>query len=487
MRKTLLVRVAASLAFAIVASIATAQIIKPIYTFTNSPSSPPRNPRGDLVLGPDGNLYGTTPYGGIGFGGQGTVFRLTLPGTVTILTTFPSSGALGRTPHDGLALGPDGNFYGTTFSGGSGAVGTIFRVTTNGVLTSLYSFTTGSHNGSYWTNSDGGSPYATLTLGIDGCFYGGTTDRGPNGTGTLFKMTTNGVFSTLFAFSPMIGNSATNTTGAELYAHMTLGPDGSLYGTTYLGGAAAGGTAFRLSTDGDFAVLANFVGTNGSEPNAPLTLGPDGNFYGTTVNGGIFGDEGTVFRLTTNGVLTTILSFNYDTPAAPQAGVAFGPDGNLYGTTSSSSSTESNAWGSVFRLTTDGVLTTLANFAYTNGVDPEAGLTLGPDGYFYGTANYGGTSDPSTAGGVVYRLNLGTPFTNPKPGISIRRLPDGTAMLSVTNTPGSMNRLWTTTDLSLPMSSWQVLSTNVATNGFFQVTVTNTSGDRVRYYRVSTP
>jgi uncharacterized repeat protein (TIGR03803 family) len=181
------------------------------------------------------------------------------------------------------------------------------------------------------------------------------------------------------------------------------------------------------------------------------------------------------------------VSFNYNTPAAPKAGVTFGPDGNLYGTATASSNTETNDWGAVFRLTTNGVLTTLANFAYTNGVDPEAGLTLGPDGYLYGTANYGGTADPSTAGGVVYRLNLGAAFIGSAPGLSISRMADGTAMLSVTNSLGSLNRLWATTNLNLPMSSWQVISTNIATNGFFQFTVTNTGADRMRFYRVSSP
>jgi uncharacterized repeat protein (TIGR03803 family) len=265
-----------------------------------------------------------------------------------------------------------------------------------------------------------------------------------------------------------------------------LAPDGCFYGTTYLGGPKGDGTAFRLTTNGEFTVLANFLGSNGNEPEAAMTVGPDGNLYGTTVNGGIYGDEGTVFRLTTNGVLTTIFSCNYNTPKAPETGVIFGPDGYLYGTTTTSSSLETGAWGAVFRLTTNGVLTTLANFYQTNGFHPDAGLTLGPDGYFYGTTLAGGNQDPNAAG-VIYRLNLGTPFTNPKPRLSIDRMPGGTAMISVTNTPGSTIRLWATTNLNPPLQSWQVISTNIATNGFFQFTDTNTSGNSVKFYRVSSP
>jgi uncharacterized repeat protein (TIGR03803 family) len=208
--------------------------------------------------------------------------------------------------------------------------------------------------------------------------------------------------------------------------------------------------------------------------------------YGTTVNGGIYGDEGTVFRLTTNGVLTTILSCNYNTPKAPETGVTFGPDGNLYGTTTASSSLETGAWGAVFRLTTNGLVTTLANFYQTNGFQPEAGLTLGPDGYFYGTTLAGGNQDPNAAG-CIYRLNLGTPFITALPRISISTMPGGTVILTVTNTPGTTSRVWSTTNLGLPLLSWQVISTNIATNGFFQFTDANTSGSMLRFYRVSTP
>jgi uncharacterized repeat protein (TIGR03803 family) len=187
---------------------------------------------------------------------------------------------------------------------------------------------------------------------------------------------------------------------------------------------------FRLTTTGDFTVLATFFGTNGFSPEAALTMGPDGNLYGTTGSGGGIYNAGTVFRTTTNGALTTILSFAYNTPQHPVADVVFGPDGNMYGTTTSSSSIIAGGYGAVFRLTSNGVLTALANFYQTNGDRPESGLTLAPDGYFYGSTRSGGNqgSNPS---GVIYRLNLGTPFLNPAPRLGINRMPSGT-ILNVT-------------------------------------------------------
>ena len=143
-------------------------------------------------------------------------------------------------------------------------LGTVFNVTTNGLLTSLVSF----------ANTNGTFPYSSLTPGVDGNFYGTTYFGGNNSLGTVFKVTTNGVVTSLASF--------TNTNGANPHAGLTFGNDGNFYGTTALGGTNGGfGTIFVVATNGGLKMLVSFNNTNGAYPRAPLTLGNDGNFYGT--------------------------------------------------------------------------------------------------------------------------------------------------------------------------------------------------------------
>jgi len=160
-----------------------------------------------------------------------------------------------------------------------------------------------------------------------------------------------------------------------------------------------------VTTTGVLTTLVSFNGTNGAEPYyAGLTLGPDGNFYGTTYAGGITNSTfanglGTVFKVTTNGVLTTLVSFNGTNGMYPFAGLTLGNDSNFYGTTV--------GVGTVFRMTTNGALTTLVFFNGTNGASPYAGLALGNDGNFYGTTENGGSSGM----GTVFRLSLAPSIT----------------------------------------------------------------------------
>jgi uncharacterized repeat protein (TIGR03803 family) len=233
---------------------------------------------------------------------------------------------------------------------------------------------------------------------------------------------------------------------------------------------AGQGTIFRVTTNGAFTVLTNFVGTYGANPGATMTLGPDGCLYGSTFGGGLNG-KGTVFKVTTNGALTTLVNFSAQTGGNPASPLTFGPDGNLYGT--ASDGLNGTNLGNVFQLTTNGVLTTLARFVNTNGKQPLTGVTFGPDGNLYGATCYGGP----IGAGVIYRLKL-------RPTLSINRNADGVVTLNVTTMPGATNQLWATTDLS---SDWTVLTTNVATNVLFQFMDTNASGAPAKFYRVSAP
>lgn len=351
------------------------------------------SPQSALTLGPDGNLYGTAAGGSTPYG---TVFRITTNGTLTSLASFDYTN--GSEPAGGLTLGPDGNFYGTTYEGGSNGYGSIFQVTTNGTLTSLYSFTVASV-----MNADGANPYAGLTLGADGNFYGTAYNGGATGNGTLFRITTDGTFTTLHSFNSRA--SFNDTDGANPYASLTVGSDGNLYGTTYHGGSSDAGAIFQITTNGLLTPLASLGSIDGANPYAGLTLGPAGNFYGTTSGNGGRNGWGTVFTVSTNGSLTTLVSF-YTNGAAPYAALTLGPDGNFYGTTWAGGV----GFGTVFQVTTNGTLTTLSIFGspgLTNGATPSAGLTLGPDGAFYGTTVAGGSS----GNGTLFRVNTNGSFT----------------------------------------------------------------------------
>jgi uncharacterized repeat protein (TIGR03803 family) len=354
-----------------------------LYSF-NGPDG--GNAAAGLVQGADGNFYGTTQYGGTY--NNGTVFRLTTNGLLSTLVSF-NYYVTGDSPHAALVQGADGNLYGTTTDGGANYDGTVYRMTTNGVLTTLLSF----------DYANGAFPYAGLAQGADGSFYGTTSGGGTNGQGTVFRMTTNGVLTTLLSFD--------STNGAYPYAGLVQGADGNFYGTTENGGTNGNGTVFKITTNGALTTLFSFGGTNGISPEAALLQGADGNFYGTTANGGIGSFFGTVFRITTNGVLTTLLSFGYSNGANPSGALVQGDDGNFYGTTEGGGAYGN---GTAFKITTNGTLTTLLSFAGANGVRPQGGLVQGADGNFYGATFYGGVGFNgalSSGDGVVFRLGAG--------------------------------------------------------------------------------
>jgi len=247
-------------------------------------------PVAGLIQARDGNLYGTTPYGGVG--GYGTVFQITTNGVFTTLYSF-TGGADGGDPLAGLLQAADGSLYDTTEDGGAHYDGTVFRITTNGVLTTLYSFT---------GEADGYDPVAGLIQAADGNLYGTTPYGGVNYEGTVFQITTNGVLTTLYAF-------AGEGDGEEPVGSLIQAADGNLYGTTEFGGADGDGTVFQITTNGVLTTLYSFTGgLDGEDPMAGLVQAPDGVLYGTTPYGGANYD-GTVFKITTNGVLTTLYSF----------------------------------------------------------------------------------------------------------------------------------------------------------------------------------
>jgi uncharacterized repeat protein (TIGR03803 family) len=358
----------------------------PLYSFAGSPDGD--NPIAGLVQANDGNLYGTTYEGGTN--GDGMIFRITTSGTETPLYSF-TDGYDGAHPYAGLMQASDGNLYGTTEDGGTNGDGTVFRMTTNGVLTPLYSFT-GGH--------DGASPRGGLVQASDGYLYGTTANGGTNFDGTVFRMTTNGVLTPLYSFTG--GHDGTFPEAALVQAG-----DDNLYGTTYAGGTNGDGVVFRITTNGAETPLYSFTnGNDGAHPAAGLMQANDGNLYGTTADGGTNGD-GAIFRITTDGVLTPLYSFTDGHDGAdPEAALAQASDGNLYGTCYEGGT---NGYGTIFQITTNGALTPLYSFADGHdGADPFAGLVQASDGNLYGTAPGGGTNSD----GTVFGLALSPPVLN---------------------------------------------------------------------------
>ena len=339
-----------------------------------------------LVQGLDGNLYGTTLYGGKS--NYGTVFKMTPSGTLMTLRSF--DGTDGAYPRAGLALGTDGNFYGTTEYGGAYGLGTVFKITPNGVLTVLHSF----------AGNDGDYVYRPLVQGTDGKFYGTTNQGGVYNYGTVFNITPGGAFTLLYAFD--------GTDGAYPYG-LVQGTDGNFYGTTYGGGAKGIGTVFKITSSGMLSTLHSFDGTDGTYPSAPVVQGTDGKFYGTTQYGGA-SNYGTVFRITSTGVLSTVHSFDYYTDGGyPVAPVVQGTDGNFYGTAEEGGA---GSLGTIFKVTPGGTLTALHNFSGTDGSYPYGGLAQYTGGAFYGTTYQGGTSND----GTVFSLSVGLgPFVRTLP------------------------------------------------------------------------
>jgi uncharacterized repeat protein (TIGR03803 family) len=347
-----------------------------------------------LIQATDGNFYGTTTLGGQD--GAGTVFKITPSGQQSVLYNFCINCPTGSSPYAGVVQATDGNFYGTTYEGGNYGQGTVFKITPAGELTSLYSFCLGGA-----PCVDGNLPTAALVQGSDGNLYGTTTEGGAFGEafgGTLFRITLGGTLTTLYSFG-------SGTDGNDPFGGLVEGTDGNLYGTTAWGGANGWGTVYRATLDGAETVIYNFCPVSGcadgSDPDGPLVQGVDGSLYGTTRLGGTTREngQGTVFKITLSGNLTTLYRFcehpvgkQGDCPDSglPIVGLTLASNGYLAGTTG----------GAFHRATIFGMSSTGSNFEqYTQANNLAAGLLQGTNGLFYGMAG--------TNNGSIFSLGVG--------------------------------------------------------------------------------
>jgi uncharacterized repeat protein (TIGR03803 family) len=365
-----------------------AQTFTTLFSFDGTDGAYPQDSVGvgGLVQGTSGDLYGTTAGGGAY--GYGTVFEISTGGKLTTLYSFCSSPQTscpdGSAPYGTLVQATNGDFYGTTAEGGvaggpDGTGGTVFRITADGKLTTLYDFC------SQANCTDGSYPNG-LVQATNGDLYGTTNQSGAYGAGTVFKITPAGALTTLYTFC-----SQTNCTdGATPFGNLVQAANGDFYGTTFGGGVDDGGTIFKITPAGTLTTLVTAVG---GYPSGTLLQATNGDLYGTT-------SRGTIFKMTPGGTLTTlgtVCCYSY-------AGLVQATNVNFYGTTYAGGA---YGGGSIFEITPAGTLATLYNFCFqtncTDGDWPLAGLMQDTNGSLYGTTFEGGAYGL----GTVFSLSVG--------------------------------------------------------------------------------
>ncbi len=242
-----------------------------------------------------------------------------------------------------------------------------------------------------------GHPTGQLAQTSDGSMLGTTERGGRFGKGSIFRLVPDG----LGGFANVELHSFSGIDGQGPHGGVIAASDGQYYGTTTRGGSFGGGTLYRLDRLGRVTTLHHFDTTNGTFPMGEL-VEHGGLLYGTTSSQGP-GFSGSIFTSDLVGGFAVVYAFTGAAGASPNSGLTTGPDGLLYGVASSGGSTNG---GVVFRLEADGSVTDLHDFvADTDGFDPVGGLTLGSDGFLYGTAAGAGPG----GSGTVFRIDpLGT-------------------------------------------------------------------------------
>lgn len=373
----------------------------------------------DGVVVAGGILYGTTARGGEG--GLGTVYRISpYGGGYARLHSFRFA-ILGDTPSGPLAFYFDNRLYGTTLLGGTGWVGTVYRLNTDGSAFEVVH--------SFAESTDGSRPTGGVVDGGDGYLYGTASSGGANGGGTLFRLHPVTLeFAVLHAFP-----SGSQPQGSLLRS------GSSLFGTTKNGGADFRGSIFAFNiAGGTVTTLYSFStsGSDGCSPNGGLAVGPGGLLYGTAEACGAY-SAGTVFRIAPGGSnFSVVHTFDGNDGRSPRGPLVLGgAPGVLYGTTAYGG--EKGA-GSVFQLFPDAdILSPLYSFDERDGrgMTPMGTLLLSDDAFLYGNAPYSG-GNPGSGGGKLFRLSppahvvLGNGV--PAKGVTICRDELGPTLLAMT-------------------------------------------------------
>ncbi len=397
-----------------------------LHSFPQTTTGPDgTGPETNVTVDALGDVYGTTPYGGPA--NMGAAYRLDPSGQETILPVFEGV-ASGNKPDSGLTADAQGNLYGTTFYGGSANAGILYKITPSGAFTVISNFP----GGTAFSNPQGplardaagnfygaaGTAYDLVLLEVNsagqatllyafnqfnslaavscdaaGNVYGAGYGSTP---GEVFTWNAGSGFSVLYTFTG--GLDGGNPRGGLIYD-----AEGNLYGTASAGGTTNNGVVFELSKAAGYKVLYSFAGgSSAGAPASELTLDPAGNLYGIAISGGAFGYGG-IFKLTPGGVETLLYSFPQSTEQSAYPSLILDKSGNLYGAISSSL----NADGTVYQVNPSGTYTALYNFTGGNdGGSPAGSVILDPAGNLYGTASTGGSKG---GGGVVFKLSAPAP------------------------------------------------------------------------------
>jgi uncharacterized repeat protein (TIGR03803 family) len=386
---------------------------------------------------------------------------MTPSGTVTILTSQS-----GLNPE--LGQGDDGNFYGTVHAQqlGGDTNGLIYGLSPAGEFTNVF----------YFDGTNGARPIG-MRKGVDGCFYGlmGSTNLGhpvlppaPSNHFTIFQYSINNGVTKLYSV----------TNGPEFTSIPVQGADGYLYGATLSGsaqilppyGSFLRVSIYHLSTNGDFQII--YTRTNAPAAAGDLIFGPDGSLYGT------FGPDtrafepnqtyGSIFRVSTNGIYSNLFSFNSTNGSDPQARLLFANDGYLYGTTFAGGISNR---GTLFRLSVHGEFTSLIDFTGPNGAGPSAPLIQATDGNLYGA-----TESSTTSGiGTIFRLVQPIQLSN-------FAMPNGAATLTWNSFPNGIYRLEYKS--ALPDLNWTPLIQRVTATDQTITVFDSLATDPQRVYRV---
>jgi uncharacterized repeat protein (TIGR03803 family)/VCBS repeat-containing protein len=366
------------------------------------------HPRSTLVFGGDGQLYGTT-YGGGSGTGVGSVFRMTTSGSITHLRTFGYDdppgffGVGGYFPVAPLAHSTDGNLYGVTPSGGQGD-GIFFRISSVGSFTKLHDFDVDGIS----TNNSG--PWGGVVQGLDGRFYGTSQYSGEMPfvyPGFVYRLESDWSMTILHHFTGPNGQwpkgNLMRASDGRMYGTTWAGG-----GNTTCIGYNGCGTVFRINLDGTVVVVHAFSGADGGQPEeASLIEAPDGSLYGVTSGGGVTANGaanlGTIFRIASDGTFTSLYAFDGIVGCQPHGALVLASDGNFYGTTAGCPGLDgANQTGTIYRMTPQGSVTLVHTFQGADGARPFGGLVEDGDGALYGTAYDGGDHNL----GVVFKLSL---------------------------------------------------------------------------------